>query len=745
MSAGFATSAFADANKPEWSHWRGPLQNGVSLETYKNSKLAEKPSWTYSTRGRGVPVVYEGRVFSWGYRGAGEDLVEVLTCLDAKTGKKLWEHEHKDFLSDTIYDRYSIGAPEVDPETRQVYLITHYGILVCYDFEGNEKWKISMMEDFGRMSFPNARVGSVSIEGDLAIVHGIFSNWGADGPAADRFYAFDKNTGELVWWSTPGIVPPVDSSFSTPVFETRYGQRVFYSGTGCGNVVCVNARNGKPLFRFQASKNGINSSVVVIGDKLVTIHNDENVDSSEKGRMAAIQLPKELTKPAEGETNVQLAPSQEAWRNGLSATSSSPVFDDKLIYQLTDGGELNAVSIENGEVIWKLKLSNGNLHSSPVMVGGLIYAPLMEGKLFVVKPSADKGEIVQTLQLEGQCLGAPTIYKGQLFVHTTEKLYAFDLQNEGLAEAKAPEVQLPEKGKAAALQIIPAEVVLTPNDTQTFRVRSVDANGTPLEEIKDVKWESFVPPTARVKAKMDASFNDKGEMVTSAEAKLSAGAFKATSKDGLSGTVRGRVLQNLPIKLDFNGFELDQDQPNEKVKFAYPPLPWIGARFKFDIRELEGEKVFAKTFDRILFQRATTFVGKSDLRDYTMQVDVYTEGSARVKSDIGVINQRYMIVLRGNANKLEINSNLERLQKTVPFKISANKWYTLKSRVDENKDGSGVVKAKVWERGTAEPEAWSIEVPVHLVHKNGSPGIFSFTPMNQRRAYLDNLSITPNK
>ena len=38
-----------------------------------------------------------------------------------------------------------------------------------------------------------------------------------------------------------------------------------------------------------------------------------------------------------------------------------------------------------------------------------------------------------------------------------------------------------------------------------------------------------------------------------------------------------------------------------------------------------------------------------------------------------------------------------------------------------------------------------MEVKVPRAHTNGSPGIFGFTPLNQKRVYLDNLSVTPNQ
>ena len=75
----------------------------------------------------------------------------------------------------------------------------------------------------------------------------------------------------------------------------------------------------------------------------------------------------------------------------------------------------------------------------------------------------------------------------------------------------------------------------------------------------------------------------------------------------------------------------------------------------------------------------------------------------------------------------------------------AKRWYTLKATVDVAKDGSGVVRAKVWEKGTEEPSKWAIEVPHKDAHKMGSPGIFGLAPQNQVRVYADNVKVTPNK
>ena len=122
-----------------------------------------------------------------------------------------------------------------------------------------------------------------------------------------------------------------------------------------------------------------------------------------------------------------------------------------------------------------------------------------------------------------------------------------------------------------------------------------------------------------------------------------------------------------------------------------------------------------------------------------------TDGSRRIKSVVGLINQRYIISLVGNANILEVSSNHERVKESVPFSISANTWYTLKTHVDVAKDGSGVVRAKAWPANEPEPAAWTIEVRHKNAHQKGAPGIFGFAPQSQKTVFVDNISISSNE
>jgi hypothetical protein len=214
----------------------------------------------------------------------------------------------------------------------------------------------------------------------------------------------------------------------------------------------------------------------------------------------------------------------------------------------------------------------------------------------------------------------------------------------------------------------------------------------------------------------------------------------------LSGTLRGRVLPGLPILENFDGMTLPETTTNTlepPTPFAYPPLPWIGARFKFEVRGKDGNNCLVKTIDNPFFQRAFVFLGTPNLRDYTIQADVMSEGNKRKMSDVGLINQRYLIMLKGNEKKLEITSNQELLRVETPLDWEPNVWFHLKTRVDTAADGSGVIRAKAWKRGDPEPEKWTSEVPVQHANANGCPGLFGFSPQSQR-VFIDNVAVTAN-
>lgn len=771
---GVGSQTAAGATVQGWLHARGPLQSGVSLEKDLPGKIdVSEALWVADYPGRSTAVAADGKLYIMGYQGEGSDLKEGVACFDANTGEKLWEQGYTDFLSDTIYLRYATSSPTVDPETGSIYIQGTQGILAAFTPEGRRMWHHSMMEKFGRLTFPNSRTATPVVDRDLVITRGITANWGAEGPAGDRFYAFGKKTGELVWSSNPGLRPR-DNSFSHPYLGFAGGKRVLYAATGDGSVVCINARTGEPLWRVHLFKAGINATVLVHNhDKVIAIFGTPY----EPGQMVALRIPEAAeasgaSGPAEFERS-QL----ELWANNLSTSTSSPILVGDRIYVVTEKGALCSVDVSTGKVLWQLNIGIEQRNSSPLFADGKLYVPMLDdpsvkgeasgeagskGAFYVIDPDDKGGKILSHTTLDGSCFGSPAVYRGKVYVQTTRHLYCFGkpgtsagsaTANAGASAAREPE-PWPAPGPAQRLQIIPSEVMLHPGQAASFRVRTLDANGFTVGEVKDLKtiqWASFVPPTARVRAEMKASFDKEGRLVAAKDPLPSAGAFEARLGE-LRGLIRGRVLPGVPFEQDFESFSLSETTTNAFEKptaFAYPPLPWIGARFKFEVRDKDGTKALTKTIDNKFLQRAFVFIGDPEMNRYTIEADVMSEGTRRKMSDVGIINQRYLIVLKGNEQKLEVNSNLERLR--VPaaeeppnFRWQPNVWYRLKARVNTDADGAGVVRAKAWKRDDPEPDKWTIEVPHQTAHQSGAPGLFGFSPQ-EMRVFIDNVKVTATR
>lgn len=748
-----ALSSSAIADVTGWLNWRGPNQNGTSNESNLPDNWApdsDSQLWKYDLNGAGAPVIANGKLFIFGYGQFGddpaEDVQETLLCLDAITGKKIWEKRFPDYISDVVYNRYGVGSPVIDPETGNVYLQTSNGRCLAFTPDGEAIWEISLIEKLARLTFPNGRTGSPAVFENLVIFHCVTANWGTTGPARDRFYAFDKISGELVWYSTPGI-RPVDSSFSMPVFGRLGDQAVFYAGMGCGNVVCVNARTGKPVWRFQLSQGGVNSQVILYeNDKLIALHGKENIDSTSKGRLVCLKIPTVYPKE-----QMVLDPEVEIWRNDDHiGFTSSPILVEDRIYTTNFTGQLIAVDAKSGNTLWQDKQAPDQIHASPIYGDGKIYAPWFEGSFVITKPSEEKAEILSHTDIKSadgsgvKCLAAPTILNGRVYLSTRDGLYCFG-SNKNITKQTSEPSQKPVAGPVSQLQIVPAEFAIAPGQKQEFQVWGLDKTGSRVSLLtEELNWQKFIPPTAKVKAKVDATLDTKtGTISASDNAKISAGALKVSYK-GMSATTRGRVHAGSGYSENFEAVPLKMESPaGEKVNF--PPLAWLGARIKWYILEKDDSKVIANRLDNVLFQRTMNFFGDPEMSNYVLSADVMTDGNRRIKSTVGLVNQRYLITLAGNQNILEVSSNHERVKSSVKFPIKANTWYSLKTHVQSNADGSGEVRAKAWPRGENEPTDWTIKVPVKRVHPKGSAGVFAFSPQAQKRVFLDNIRIDTAK
>jgi hypothetical protein len=175
------------------------------------------------------------------------------------------------------------------------------------------------------------------------------------------------------------------------------------------------------------------------------------------------------------------------------------------------------------------------------------------------------------------------------------------------------------------------------------------------------------------------------------------------------------------------------------------PAHWTNATMKFAVRDIAGNKVLVKTTEgSSLLSRARAYMGPSDLHDYTVEADVFATEKRRQMGDVGVIAQRYALVLYGNHQELHIEPWQPEVQRTVkvPFEWKKDTWYRMKLTVENLPDGKARVRGKVWPVGEQEPAAWTVEKLDALPNRQGAPGIFGSA---LSEIYFDNLKVYPNK
>ena len=85
----------------------------------------------------------------------------------------------------------------------------------------------------------------------------------------------------------------------------------------------------------------------------------------------------------------------------------------------------------------------------------------------------------------------------------------------------------------------------------------------------------------------------------------------------------------------------------------------------------------------------------------------------------------------------------------MDFPWDPDSWYTAKLSVDEN-DGTGLVRAKVWPRGTDEPDVWTAVIEDPSPNEGGSPGLYAYSVSITSKSkgtevFFDNVEVTENE
>jgi outer membrane protein assembly factor BamB len=721
-----ALSSATGVRGADWEEWRGPARDGISSEKSlpeKWSPAGENLAWKAPYGGRSAPIVMGGRVYlqNTAERGASEQ--ERVMCFDAETGKLLWEHRFNVYLSDVPPHRVGWASPAGDPATGNVYALGVGGTLLAFSKDGKVLWERSLGEEFGLLTTHGGRTVSPLVDGDLVIASGVTFQWGPHGRGAHRWIAFDKRTGETVWVSAPGG-RPYDTTYAAPIIVNVNGTRLLIQGGSDGFVHAIQPQTGVPAWKIEVSKRGLNTGVVLHGNDAIITHSEENLDSSEMGLVAALDA------SLKGDLKMsQFKWSAYGWQGGFS----SPVLDGERFYQVDNGANLGAFDVNTGKQVWMQNL--GTIQkASPVLADGKLYVGTENGKFFIIRPTPTGAQVLDSDQLGTEqqpeaIIASVAVSNGRVYLVSDSALYCIGKKGHGGhgSHTQAAASSLPAAAAADApvthVQVVPTELILKPGDKVNFRVRLFDARGNFVREEKSAEWS-----LDKLKGAVAA-----GQYTTASEMVAQAGQVKATV-GGVTGAANVRVIPPLPWAEGFDTIE--------PTKF---PEHWVSMMLKFQVRDLEGNRVLVKTTEgSSLLSRSRAYMGPSDLHDYTIEADVRATERRRTMGDAGVIAQRYALVLYGNAQKLHLEPWQPETARSVvvPFEWKKDAWYRMKLRVENLPDGQVRARGKVWPVGAPEPEGWLVERTDPIGNRQGSPGIFGNA---LAEVYFDNLKVYANQ
>ena len=713
----------------DWYHWRGPQQNGQSLETGLPTSFSiegENLLWRkeeFATRS--TPVVMNGRVYVvCRHEAESNKEAEKTVCINAETGEKIWESIHNIYLSDAPSERVGWASVVADPETDRVYVLGLGCTFQCLDGKtGKLIWEHSMLEEYGMLSTYGGRTNFPVVYEDMVIISGVNTGWDQTAVPTHRFLALDKNTGAAIW--TMSTRPrPEDTTYSTPIFTVLNGQAAMVLGAADGAIYALQPRTGKVIWKYQASPRGMNVAPLVENGIIYMGHGEQNEsDRTVLGAVFAI----------DGNTSGDIPEEKLLWKVPKRTVSrSSPVRVGERIYYIEDGAALFGVNAKTGAIEVEKKLGR-IMFGSPIVSEGKLYIAENTGRIWCLEPTETEIKVVGQTRLNdgSEIFGSFAISNGRMYLPTNKALLCI-----GVPKPQVPaDLKLPEPPaepavtdtQIAHIQLCPVEMLVQPGSKAKLQVRGYNALGQYIRLVPEATIA--VDGTGSV---AEDQVYLAGETPTGSGVKLEA------SFGELKSTARARVIPPLPWVFDFE---------DKKV-----PMHWIGMAYRHQPAELPdgAGNGLVKISTIPKGTRSQGFLGLPKFHDYTVQGEFYAmDTKNKVPTtklpDMGVVAQRYTLALEGS-QRLQLRSWVSLLEQrfavTIPYEWQPKTWYVIKLRA-ETAEGKAILKGKVWKKGEAEPEAWTIQGEDLTPNLQGSPGLFGNS--TDAEFYVDNVTVTANE
>ena len=354
--------AFSSATAADWPQFRGPTGDGhAQVKNLPMQWSADKNiAWRAEIPGSGwsSPVLAGGRIYLTAavVTGGSEaspkaDRSLRVLCLDAASGHVVWDREvfkqEGAKAPDSIHRKNGHASPT--PVVADGRVFVHFGHqgTACLDLTGKKLWE-------NRSFFYQPQHGNggspVLADGNL-----IFS---CDGRDEQFILALKATNGARAWKFTRPTEATKKFAFATAAVFTIGGKKQVIS-PGADMVNALDPATGKEF--WHATYEGYsNVPMPAFGDGLVYVS-------------SAFDTPEVLAIDPTGTGNV--TESHVKWvETKYAPKTPSMIFDDGLLYMLTDSGIVACREAKSGKLLWESDRILRDCSASPVLCEGKLYA-----------------------------------------------------------------------------------------------------------------------------------------------------------------------------------------------------------------------------------------------------------------------------------------------------------------------------------------------------------------------------------
>jgi outer membrane protein assembly factor BamB len=403
--------AKVEAQKGEWSRWRGPNGDGVSAEKGLLKEWPDKgPPLAWQAKGFGEGyssvAVVGGKVFTLGRKDGKTNLIAA----DIKEGNILWSTPFGDGDLPNC-------TPTVDGNL--VFGVSRGGDLACCETKsGKLLWTKNFAKDFGgRMHSGWGYSESPLVDGDLLIVT----------PGAEKalLAALDKKTGKPVWQTEAsreqfGRQGNDGAAYASIVISHAAGVKQYVTLVGRG-LVGIDAASGKFLWNYGPVANTTANipTPIVSGDYVF--------GSSGYGTGAALL---KIVKKGD-----QLEAEEEYFLQGnkLLNHHGGMIRVGNYIYlgHGDNNGQPVCIDMTTGKDAWRVNDSPGGGSAAIAYADGHLYFHYQDSNVALIEANPKgyklKGKF-KTKTHNGDGWAHPVIAGGKLYLRDQDDLLCYDIK-----------------------------------------------------------------------------------------------------------------------------------------------------------------------------------------------------------------------------------------------------------------------------------------------------------------------------